>query len=153
MYKNYIITKQGSIISNYTGKQLYVHTNKRGYQFVRLYVDTKAKTYLVHRLIAGLFIPNTEDKPEVNHKDGNKANNNHWNLEWVTGLENNKHAVEIGLVPRGSNRPNSKLIDADVIALRQLRAQGKNYYELGKLFGITYQTVHKICSRMTYTHI
>ena len=58
MYKNYIITKEGSIISNYTGRQLYVHTNKKGYCFIRLYVGGKAKTYLLHRVVAELYVEN-----------------------------------------------------------------------------------------------
>ena len=153
MYKNYIITKEGSIISKYTGKQLYVHTNKKGYQFVRMYVDGIAKTYLVHRVIAEVHIPRMVGKYEVNHKDGNKANNAVWNLEWVTAKENVKHSVDTGLVKRGSDRPNAKLSDEKVLQMRSLREQGMNYYELGRLFDMSYQSAHRVCTRQTYTHI
>lgn len=153
MYKNYIVTKEGSIISKYTGKQLYVHTNKKGYQFVRLYVHGVSKTHLVHRVIAEIYIPKQMGKNEVNHIDGNKANNAVWNLEWVTAQENVKHSVDTGLVKRGSDRTNSKLSDSQVIEMRKLRKKGMNYYALGKLFNISYQGAHKICSRQTYTHI
>jgi len=153
MYKNYIITKEGSIISLYTGTQLYVHTNKKGYQFVRLCANGKSKTYLVHRLVAECWLPNPDELPQVNHKDGNKANNCVWNLEWCTCQENVTHSVNAGLVKRGDERPNAKLSDEEVIRLRALREEGLNYYELGKLFNIAYQTAHKVCSRMTYTHI
>lgn len=153
MYKNYIVTKEGSIISKYTGKQLYVHTNKKGYQFVRMYVDGIAKTYLVHRVIAEVHIPSMVGKYEVNHKDGNKANNAVWNLEWVTAKENVKHAVDTGLVKRGSDRPNAKLSDEKVLKMRSLREQGMNYYELGRLFDMSYQSAHRVCTRQTYTHI
>ena len=153
MYKNYIVTKEGSIISKYTGKQLYVHTNKKGYQFVRMYVDGIAKTYLVHRVIAEVHIPRMVGKYEVNHKDGNKANNAVWNLEWVTAKENVKHSVDTGLVKRGSDRPNAKLSDEKVLQMRSLREQGMNYYELGRLFDMSYQSAHRVCTRQTYTHI
>lgn len=52
----------------------------------------KKKNFLLHRLLAESFIPNQENKPYVNHKDGNKLNNNLSNLEWVTAKENSQHA-------------------------------------------------------------
>lgn len=55
------------------------------------------KSYFIHRLVAQLFIPNVENKREVNHKDGNKHNNRADNLEWVTTSENRIHAYQLGL--------------------------------------------------------
>lgn len=70
---------------------------KRGYLRVTLSNGGAKKRYLLHRLVASIFIPNTENKPQINHKDGNKENNCVENLEWVTSYENNKHAREFGL--------------------------------------------------------
>lgn len=153
MYKNYIITKQGSIISKYTSEQLYVHVNKKGYNFVRLYVDGKSKTYLVHRLVAELYVDNPDNKPEVNHKDGNKSNNNDWNLEWVTGQENVDHAVETGLIPIGNARPNAKFSDEVIKEIRQIRNLGWTYKHIAAYLNCSYQTIEKICKRKTYKHV
>lgn len=71
--------------------------NSSNYKKVVLRNNNTIKNCYVHRLIAEAFIPNPENKPVVNHKDGNKWNNNISNLEWVTHQENDVHAVSIGL--------------------------------------------------------
>lgn len=74
-------------------------TNK-GYVRVQLCKNRKIKLKVVHRLVAIHFIPNSENKSEVNHKDGNKKNNYYKNLEWNTRLQNQKHALKNGLLDR-----------------------------------------------------
>lgn len=69
-----------------------IQFNNRGYCFVCFKENNKRKNLLVHRLVAEAFIPNPDNKLEVNHKDGNLKNNIITNLEWVTPSENRKHA-------------------------------------------------------------
>lgn len=90
------------------GKSL-VETSKfktsRGYRYkaVTATVDGKQKHYYVHRLVAEAFIPNPENKPQVNHIDGNPLNNHITNLEWATASENIQHAYDNGLTETLSN--------------------------------------------------
>lgn len=73
---------------------LKLNYKKNGYVYIELNVNGIAKTYRVHRLVAEAYIPNPDSKPFVNHIDGVKSNNCVENLEWVTGTENNLHAIE-----------------------------------------------------------
>lgn len=66
-----------------------------GYYEVTLYYQKRRKPKLIHRLVAETFIPNPDDKKEVNHKDGNKLNNDASNLEWVTPSENQQHSRKV----------------------------------------------------------
>ena len=75
-----------------------VNTKRYGYCEISLRKDGKAKRFKVHRPVATAFIPNPNKLPEVNHKDGNKQNNNVSNLEWVTSKQNKKHAWSNNLI-------------------------------------------------------
>lgn len=70
---------------------------------VELWKDNKRKRVLVHRLVAEAFVENPDNKPQVNHKDGNPQNNNYNNLEWVTNSENVKHAYANNLIRKVYN--------------------------------------------------
>lgn len=69
----------------------------KDYLTICLHRDDDSKECRIHRLVAQAFIPNPENKPQVNHKDGNKQNNCVDNLEWNTQSENMKHAYKLGL--------------------------------------------------------
>ena len=110
---------------------LKINHGKRGYDCVHLCKEGIRKLFTIHVLVARTFIPNPENKPEVNHKDANKLNNNVENLEWVTRSENLRHAVQMGLrkVPKVKRSFNAKLSDDDVRYIR------KNYKPYDKIFG------------------
>lgn len=81
----YEVSSTGLIRSEKTQKLNKPHINHKGYYKVTLSNCGTKKNFRIHRLVAIAFIPNPENKPEVNHKDLNKLNNNVENLEWVTG--------------------------------------------------------------------
>lgn len=76
-------------------KPRYPSPPQNEYGYVVLSKNNKVQHFYIHRLVAEYFLDNPQNKPYVNHKDGNKHNNNVENLEWVTPLENNLHAYHI----------------------------------------------------------
>lgn len=83
----------------YTKKEIFLKLTlyKKDYIKIKLCKNTVEKNYSCHRLVAIAFIPNPNNYPQVNHKDGDKQNNNVENLEWCNNSQNIKHAFAIGL--------------------------------------------------------
>ena len=92
----YQITTWGRVYSVVSEKFMRQDVNEKGYLRVDLFDECgKRKHHRVHRLVANAFIANPENKPQVNHIDGNKQNNSVTNLEWVTDEENKTHQYEL----------------------------------------------------------
>ena len=89
----YQVSNLGRVKSLRYNRLMSLRTDYRGYLDVMFSVDAKTKRYKVHRLVAQAFIPNTENKPQVNHKDENKQNNNVENLEWCTNEYNSNYGT------------------------------------------------------------
>lgn len=93
----YTIDCRGNIYSMKKKIKLAPGNNGIGYLQIGLYKDGKHKNHYVHRLVAEAFIPNPENCPVVNHKDGNKQNNCVENLEWCTQKENIEESIRLNL--------------------------------------------------------
>ncbi|UUV46572.1 HNH endonuclease [Bacillus phage vB_BanS-Thrax3] len=139
----------------YKGKIVKPFIDKDGYENIALSFKGVKKKYKVHRLVAIAFIPNFENKSEVNHKDGDKKNNRIDNLEWSTGLENTNHAIECGLSKnKGEDSSLAKLTEKDVIRLRETYANGNySYKEIGEMFNISTMQAYRIVKKQRWKHV
>jgi len=131
------------------GKILSPYKTGRGYLSVELF----NKQYKVHRLVAGEFIPNPNNNPEVNHINGIKTDNVSSNLEWVTSKENTQHALKNGLRfnnVKGEDSHLSKLTEKDILKIRN---ESMSNTHLSKIYGVHPQTILRIKNRKTWKHI
>ena len=115
----YTVDNLGRIYSKFSKDYLKPYVNTSGYYLVDLHHKKQRHTMQVHRIVAIAFIPNPDLLPTVNHKDGNKANNTVENLEWMTHLDNVRHAWETGLAkPRyGTDNPANKYTEEQIHAV------------------------------------
>lgn len=146
---NYFATKGGLIKSLMYGrhKLLTQWKDAKLYPRVKIVMNGKSTSMAVHRLVALTYLPNPENKPQVNHKNGIKSDNHVDNLEWNTCAENVKHAWLNGLSKStsGENHPTSKLNDNKVYAIRIMYSLNKaTLKELSEIFKVNKSTIHAI---------
>lgn len=124
------------------------------YPYVILCRYNKQINFMVHRLVTIAFIENPENKPEVNHKDGNKLNNKSSNLEWVTKSENARHAMRMGLRSYvGEKNGKSKLTDITVRNIHRLIARGMTQREIAELYDVSTVTISDVYRGRTWSHV
>lgn len=148
-YQDYLISSYGRVLSlkGELPRILKPGNDGRGYLMVRLYKDSKDKHQNVARLVATAFIPNPETKPQINHVDGNKNNNQVINLEWVTGSENQKHAIKTGL----NKVVTSKITASQAIEIFQKYHSGKyTQRALSEEYSLSYRAVQLITHGKTW---
>lgn len=152
-------------------RELTYQLNNRGY----LSITIRRKTHMIHRLVAKAFIANPDNKPFINHKDGNKLNNSVENLEWCTTKENNHHARETGLwTPQklkvkktylskqtkatclANLKDKSKLTDEEVRYVRKVHKPRNKEFSataLASKFGTSVPAMCKIVKGETYVNV
>jgi len=135
-YENYIITDVSQVFNVKRKKLIKLQLDKDGYLVVQLWKNSKAKKFKMHRLVAMAFIPNPENKPQVNHINGIKYDNSIENLEWVTQSENMLHAYKIGLQkPNDKQKESASKLHAKLVLNTENGVYYKSIKEAAKFYG------------------
>lgn len=148
---NAITTKFGKQVKIYPERFLNIWYSRTGYNYIDISIKGKVKRFLLHRLVATHFIPNHENKKQINHIDGDKNNNHINNLEWCTSAENLKHARDLGLNNSiGCNNKMAKLKHSDII---EIRMSNKLLRELASTYNVAICTISDIKNFKTYKNV
>lgn len=150
----YYITEDGKIYRN--GREIFGWITKKGYRQITIYFNGEKRKEYIHRIVGELYLDNPDNKPQINHKNGNKLDNRIENLEWVTNQENRTHALENGLHPVGEDVTAHKLTEKEVLWIRN------NYIPkhpefggigLAEKFNVNSSCISKIINNTRWKHI
>lgn len=141
---HYKIGSLGTVLSFKRGKikAMKTHTQGTGYLKVILCINGKIKTCYIHRLVADAFLTKSNEKPEVNHIDGNKLNNTLKNLEWINSSDNVAHSHN---VCGKKYSKHIKITPSQIIDIESLIFEGTSIKKVSELMNIPRSTImHKI---------
>jgi len=129
-----------------------------GYEQFSISIDSKRHTAIAHRLVAKQFIPNLQNYPVVNHKNGIRDDNRFENLEWCTQSYNGKHSFkELGRKPRnmqGENNTKAILTEEDVIEIKRLYLEDEmSATEIALKYNMNSPAIWKILNNINWKHI
>lgn len=148
-----IVKRKDGTRQKYETRILRHHISNKGYHQVELRKNSRSKYPLIHRLVAEVFIENPDNKPQVNHIDGNKGNNRIDNLEWVTSSENAIHAFKNHL--RTPNGPTSLSEDQIRYIREHYKFRDAEYstVAMAKKLGVGKETVARVVRGNTYKNV
>lgn len=150
-YSNYEVSDKGRVRSK--RGVLKTRLNRGGYFILTLCKQNHKYTKKPHRLVAEAFLPHVQENREVNHKDGDKQNNEVDNLEWVSRSENIKHAYSKGLMDKkGIKNCRAALTEEDVLRIRE-NLECKPISDLAKEYGVGNAAISKIILCRNWKHI
>lgn len=135
-----------SLNYRHTGRERVMEPSKHkvGYLLVSLCKDGKQKTFLIHRLVAEDFIPNPENKPEVNHKSENKQDNRVENLEWVWHKDNCNHGTRNKRVAKAQSKTVIQFSKTG-----EFIREWESLHEIERQLGYFIQNISKCCLGQT----
>lgn len=151
------VSNLGNVRCSKTGRPWYIKKDKIGYLCGQYKISGKRFSFKVHRLVAEAFLPNPENKPEVNHKDGVKHNSSLSNLEWCTRQENIRHAFDTGLNPKPKGSLNGRAVLSEDFVHELCKWYEESSLNTPKkaveVFGISIQQASKIRCGIAWKHI
>lgn len=153
---NYQVSSNGEVFSNISNKLLKPFKNPGGYLYIHLHINGKVVKKSIHSITAETFIPNPEHKPQINHIDGNKENNNVSNLEWITQKDNNIHALKLGLrkAPSGEKVHFAKYTSKQIHQVcKEIERDELDLDEIEKLSGVPVKTIGEIRNQKIWKDI
>lgn len=150
----YAVSKSGDVWSHRRGYYLKPFKNSTGRLNIELSIDKKAKTLLVHRLVAMAHLNNKDNLPVVNHKDGDPLNNHVSNLEWCTSGDNQRHAYRTGLKRRPlGERSNFAKYDESTMKKAKALLKEKTPKEVSMILNVSYPAISALHNGKSWRHI
>lgn len=150
-YTRYEVSNYGRVRNFFTKEQKALRKTKTGYMITDLKENGSKKTAYVHRLVAQAFIPNPNNKPQINHKDENKDNNFVSNLEWCTIEYNNQYGNHINNIRKTQAEKVGKKVAQIDVKTNKIINIFDTLSEASKFVGAKKQAINWAIQKNTHT--
>ena len=152
-FPNYSVSDKGRIRNDKFDRLMVPCHHSTGYRAVGFRDRSKKTSFLVHRLVGFAFVDGHEPGLEINHKDGDKANNNAGNLEWVTKSSNHMHRTRVLKVGVGSGNGSSKLTESSVADIKTMLKGEDSHSKIAARFNVSRSNIGMIANGKTWSHV